>query len=65
MRAVVINYTNYRGISELRRIRPIRLIFGNNEGHPETQWLLQAEDVDSGVMRTFAMANIHSWERQE
>jgi predicted DNA-binding transcriptional regulator YafY len=59
---VIIDYTNWRGIRAQRRIRPLSISFENNEWHPETQWLLEAEDLDNlGDVRTFAMANIHSW----
>lgn len=61
-RIVTIDYTNWRGERSTRRIRPTGSVdFGNNEWHPDTQWLLEAVDVDSGKIRTFAMKNIHSW----
>jgi len=60
-REVMIDYTNWRGERGLRRIRPLRIDFENNEWHPETQWLLLAVDVDKGHERTFAMKNIHAW----
>jgi predicted DNA-binding transcriptional regulator YafY len=59
---VVIDYTNWRGERGLRRICPLRVVFENNEWHPNTQWLLEAIDVERGVERTFALANIHSWQ---
>ena len=49
------------GERAVRRIRPLRLVFENNEWHPDTQWLLEAVDLDKGEERTFAMSNIHSW----
>ena len=57
---VTIDYTNWRGERAYRRIRPISISFEDNEWHPETQWLLLAEDVDKGELRTFSMSNIHS-----
>jgi predicted DNA-binding transcriptional regulator YafY len=60
-REVVIDYTNWRGERALRRIRPLRIDFENNEWRPETQWLLLATDVDKGEERTFALNNIHAW----
>jgi predicted DNA-binding transcriptional regulator YafY len=59
---VVIDYTNWRGERSKRRIRPHQIVFENNEWHPETQWLLEAADLEKGEMRTFALANIHSWQ---
>ncbi|HEX6499142.1 MAG TPA: hypothetical protein VF054_08940 [Micromonosporaceae bacterium] len=58
---VVIDYTNYRGERGERLIRPDRIWFGKTDWHPESQWLLDAEDVDRGVKRTFALADVHSW----
>jgi hypothetical protein len=59
---VLIDYTNWRGERAVRRIRPTgRVAFENNEWHPETQWLLEAVDLETMSTRTFAMANIHSW----
>jgi predicted DNA-binding transcriptional regulator YafY len=59
---VLIDYTNWRGERAMRRIRPLGTVtFENNEWHPETQWLLEAVDLETMSNRTFAMANIHSW----
>jgi hypothetical protein len=61
-RHVIIDYTNWRGERALRRIIPLSIAFENNEYHPETQWLMEAVDVDKGKIRTFAMRDIHSWQ---
>ncbi len=61
MKEVVIDYTNWRGIRGLRRIRPHGLVYANNEWHPESQWLLEATDVEKGEDQTFALAQIHGW----
>lgn len=58
---VLIDYTNWRGERATRRIRPLRIVFENNEWHPNTQWLLEAVDLDKGEERAFAVAAIHSW----
>jgi predicted DNA-binding transcriptional regulator YafY len=60
---VIIDYTNWRGERELRRIIPIAMRFENNEWHPDTQWLLEAADVEKNDVRTFAVVNIHGWYR--
>jgi predicted DNA-binding transcriptional regulator YafY len=57
---VTIDYTNWRGERAMRRIIPLGVVFANNEWHPETQWLLESIDVDTGKFRCFALANIHS-----
>ncbi len=62
MRQVVeIDYTNWRGERAKRNIVPMRMVWENNEWHPDTQWLLEALDIEKREMRTFALANIHSW----
>jgi predicted DNA-binding transcriptional regulator YafY len=60
---VIIDYTNYRGERGLRRIVPMSIRFENNEWHPDTQWLMEATDVEKGDIRTFSIVNIHSWFR--
>lgn len=58
---VRIDYTNYRGERSMRRVVPVEIYFGNTEYHPESQWLMEAEDVEKHARRTFAMRDIHSW----
>lgn len=58
---VVVRYTNYRGETDNRRIRPIRIWFGNNEWHSEPQWLIDVVDLERNVERTFAMNAIQAW----
>lgn len=58
---VLIDYTNWRGERRERHIVPVSLNFENSEWHPETQWILEAIDMDVGAVRNFALANIHSW----
>lgn len=60
---VIIDYTNWRGERGLRRIVPLAMRFENNEWHTESQWLLEADDVEKGETRTFAVVNIHGWYR--
>lgn len=58
---VIIYYTNYRGETSQRHIRPVKIWFGSNEWHIEPQWLLDAVDIEKGAERTFALAAIHHW----
>ena len=58
---VTILYTNYRGETALRRVHPKRIWFGGTDWHPEPQWLMDAEDTERGVERTFAMKDIRAW----
>jgi predicted DNA-binding transcriptional regulator YafY len=65
IRTVVITYTNHRGETTARRIRPLGMYFGTTEWHPEEQWLLEAWDLDKRDTRTFAMDHIHQWSREK
>lgn len=61
---VDVDYTNYRGERRGRRIEPVdgQLQFNYNEYHSEPQWLIIALDITGdGTLKTFAMAQIHSW----
>jgi hypothetical protein len=59
---VTIDYTNWRGERAVRRIIPEGICFVANEWHPTEQWIMTAIDVDKGgEVRTFAIAQIHSW----
>lgn len=62
-RNVKITYRNYRSEIKEYVIRPTgRNVFENNEWHPETQWLIEADDVARNVTRLFAMKDILVWE---
>lgn len=58
---VKVQYTNWKGITSKRLIVPVRVFFGENEYHPEPQWLLECTDVEKQATRTFAMKDIHQW----
>lgn len=62
---VTIDYTNHRGVRAMRNIRPLRIVFENNEWHPETQWLVEAIDLDKHEERSFALASTHAWVPKE
>ncbi len=58
---VTIVYTNYRGETAERKIRPIKIWFGKTEWHPEPQWLLDAFDYDKNAERSFALKDIKNF----
>ena len=58
---VVILYTNYKGITNIRTILPKKIFFGKNEWHKEEQWLMLAFDFDKNADRTFALKDIKKW----
>lgn len=58
---VWIDYTNHRGERAFRRIHPLRLSFENNEWHHDSQWLIEAMDMEKSAVRTFSLSTIHDW----
>lgn len=61
---VKIVYTNWKGETAERIIKPIELWFGTTEYHPEAQWLLRALDVEKNDERNFALKDIHDWKAE-
>jgi len=63
-RAVVIDYTNYGGKRAKRVVTPDgRMEWierGQNQWHPDAQWLIHAWDHAKGATRGFAWKDIHS-----
>lgn len=59
-RCVLIDYTNYRGERRVREIKPIELEFTATKWHPVTQYLLRAKDMEDGVVKHFALVDIHA-----
>jgi predicted DNA-binding transcriptional regulator YafY len=64
-RVVRILYTNYRNETSVRTILPQRIWFGATPWHKEPQWLLDALDVEKGEQRSFALADVRSWQAVE
>ncbi|WP_345820179.1 hypothetical protein ABC766_29685 [Methylobacterium fujisawaense] len=58
---VPILYVNWRGETSVRRIVPGPTWFGSTEWHPEPQWLMTADEPDTGKRRDFALAGIKAW----
>lgn len=58
---LVLEYTNHRGETATRRVRPIRLWRGSTPWHLEEQMLLDAHDLGKNEVRTFAIAGVLSW----
>jgi hypothetical protein len=58
-RALLIDYTNWRGERKWRRIKPTgRIAFESTEWHPKPQWLLYAWD-EANLIKGFALTDIH------
>lgn len=51
-------YTNWRGETRNRHIRPVKILFGVTDWHPEEQWLMEAIDLESMDTRIFAMRDM-------
>ena len=58
---IKVRYKNWRGEVAVRTIIPQRVYWGSTEWHPEEQWLLEVIDIDTHVMRVFAMADVQEW----
>lgn len=52
---IMLSYTNYRGETGVRNIRPIRIYWGVSDWHPEPGFLLHAWDIDKQDYRDFAL----------
>jgi predicted DNA-binding transcriptional regulator YafY len=50
-------YTNWRGETSMRVIRPKGIWFGSTEWHPEPCLLLTAHDVNKGEDRDFRLSD--------
>ena len=59
-RTVDIDYTNWRGETSKRTIKPKYIWFGATEWHPEPQWLLTAFDLEKDAERDFALKDFGS-----
>lgn len=60
---VEILYTNWKGVTKVRKIIPIRIEFKSTEWHKEKQWILTALDVEKQEERGFAILDIKDWRK--
>jgi hypothetical protein len=58
---VIVSYTNFRGETDNRLIKPLKIWFGTNDFHSQPQWLIDVIDLERNVERTFALNSIHKW----
>ncbi|QWU14226.1 hypothetical protein SAMN04487895_101517 [Paenibacillus sophorae] len=56
--AIKFSYTNWKGESGTRRAVYMSIYHGSTEYHPETQWLMEAHDLDKHATRIFAMRDM-------
>lgn len=56
---VVVNYTNWKGKTSVRKIIPESLTWGATPFHPTAQWLLTAYDEDKKEYRDFALKDMY------
>ncbi len=54
---ITMRYTNWRGETAMRTIRPLRLRYDATEWHPEPGWLLTAWDTEKDAERDFALSD--------
>lgn len=55
---LVFLYTNWKGETGVRRVKPLEIFFGQNEWHKEAQWLLKAFDYEKKALRFFALKDM-------
>lgn len=56
--ALRFRYTNYRGITSVREVRPVYIRFGTSDYYPEPCWLMKALDFDRSEFREFRMSSM-------
>jgi hypothetical protein len=56
--ALRFRYTNYRGVTSVREVRPVYVRWGTSDYYPEPGWLMKALDFDRGEFREFSMASM-------
>jgi hypothetical protein len=54
-------YTNHRGETAERTIRPLHVWFGSTQWHTDPQWLLKAVDMQKNEERDFALKDVKQW----
>ena len=54
-------YKNWKGITAIRTVIPEKIYYGSTEFHKESQWLMEAFDLDKDATRTFAVKDILAW----
>lgn len=50
-------YTNYKGVTAVRTVRPLEVWHGGTEWHPEIGWMLTALDLGKGETRSFRLTD--------
>lgn len=59
-------YTNYKGETSIRDVRPLSVREGKNKWHPEVQWLILVYDWDKKATREYALKDCNfTVEREE
>ena len=59
-------YVNHRGKVSFRTVRPIRIWFGSTAWHNESQWFMEAFDLDKMETRDFALSGFaEGWGRMK
>lgn len=58
MTTITFQYTNHRGVTEVRRVTPYRIVYGKTEWHPVEGWLLEGYDQDRRAMRSFPLQQL-------
>lgn len=62
---ITVDYVNYRGERSIRKLKPISLRYDSSKWHTEEQWLLEALDLESGFVRSFALKDMKIHHEEE
>ena len=64
-RIIKFEYTNWRGERRVRTVWPKSIWFGSTEHHPDLQWFMNAQDMESNETRDFALRDIHGFMKEQ
>jgi predicted DNA-binding transcriptional regulator YafY len=62
---ITFDYTNHKGQSARRRIRPLRVWYGTSDYHLGEHWYLRAHDLDKQADRDFQLAGMRDIEEEK
>lgn len=55
---IKFTYTNWKGVTAVRTVKPLAIEFGVTPEHPEPCWMLRAECQDRNAHRNFMMSKM-------
>lgn len=65
MKLIRFTYTNHRGETARRTVRPLKILFGVSDYHDGEHWFLRGWDLDRDDARNFLLAGMTDIEEVE